>query len=131
MHGYEMIQEIEQRSRGTWRPSPGSIYPTLQLLEDEGLIAAQAAEGGRKQFSLTEAGRTATEHGDGEPTRPPWEHLSEEYGESALDTKAAIHGIMQAVGEVMRVGTDTQRHQANEVLDQARRQLYQILADRG
>jgi DNA-binding PadR family transcriptional regulator len=129
MHGYEMIQEIERRSRGTWRPSPGSVYPTLQLLEDEGMIVAEAVEGGRRRFSLTEAGRTAAQGATGEPVRAPWEHFSEEFGESVLDVRAAIHGIMQAMGEVMRVGNETQRQQANEVLDQARRQLYQILAD--
>jgi DNA-binding PadR family transcriptional regulator len=128
MHGYEMIQEIERRSRGTWRPSPGSVYPTLQLLEDEGLIAAEAAaEGGRKRYNLTESGQ-ATQGGD-DAARAPWEQFSEEYGESVLDTRAAIHGIMQALGEVMRVGTEGQREQANQVLEQARRQLYRILAD--
>ena len=55
MHGYEMIQEIAERSGGAWKPSPGSVYPTLQLLEDEGLITS-ASEGGKKLFSLTEAG---------------------------------------------------------------------------
>jgi DNA-binding PadR family transcriptional regulator len=130
MHGYEMIQEIERRSRGAWRPSPGSVYPTLQLLEDEGLIAADAVEGGRKRFSLTEAGQAAAQGAGDEPARAPWEHLSEEYGESVLDVRAAIHGIMQAMGEVMRVGTEAQRERANQVLDQARRELYQILADR-
>jgi DNA-binding PadR family transcriptional regulator len=129
MHGYEMIQEIEQRSRGTWRPSPGSVYPTLQLLEDEGLIAAEAAEGGRKRFSLTDAGREAAQGSDDEPRRAPWEHISEEFGESMIDTRQAIHGIMQAMGEVMRVGTEAQRTAAHEVLDQARRKLYQILAE--
>ncbi|WP_243274776.1 PadR family transcriptional regulator, partial [Streptomyces albus] len=54
MHGYEMIQEIAERSGGAWKPSPGSVYPTLQLLEDEGLIASES-EGGKKHFSLTEA----------------------------------------------------------------------------
>jgi DNA-binding PadR family transcriptional regulator len=129
MHGYEMIQEIERRSRGTWRPSPGSVYPTLQLLEDEGLIVAGATEGGRKRYDLTEFGRAA-QSGD-EAARAPWERFSEEYGESVLDSRAAINGIVQAMGEVVRVGTDGQREQANEVLEQARRRLYGILADRG
>jgi DNA-binding PadR family transcriptional regulator len=130
MHGYEMIQEIEQRSRGAWRPSPGSVYPTLQLLEDEGLIVAEAADGGRKRFSLTEAGQAVAQDTAEAPRRAPWEHFSEEYGESVLDVRASIHGIMQAVGEVMRVGTEAQRERANQVLDEARRELYQILADR-
>jgi Fe2+ or Zn2+ uptake regulation protein len=128
MHGYEMIQEIERRSHGTWRPSPGSVYPTLQVLEDEGLIAAEAAEGGRRRLHLTEGGRAAQSGED--QARPPWERFSEEYGRSVLDTRAATHAVMQAIGEVMRIGTDRQRQRANEVLDQARRQLHQILADR-
>ena len=127
MHGYEMIQEIEQRSRGSWRPSPGSIYPTLQLLEDEGLIVAEAAEGGRKSFRLTETGRTAQADTD---ERAPWDEINDEYGESAIDMRTALHGIMQAAGEVMRVGGDSQRQRAYQVLDNARRELYQILADR-
>ena len=128
MHGYEMIQEIEQRSGGSWRPSPGSVYPTLQLLEDEGLIVAEAAEGGRKRYTLTDAGREA-QAGESASERAPWEDLNDEFGQTILDSKMAIHGIMQAMGEVMRAGTDSQRQRAREVLDRARREIYQILAD--
>ena len=60
MHGYEMITELETRTGGIWRPSPGSVYPTLQLLEDEGLIISEEA-GGRKRFTLTDAGRAEAE----------------------------------------------------------------------
>lgn len=70
MHGYEMIQEIAERSGGAWKPSPGSVYPTLQLLEDEGLIASET-EGGKKLFSLTEAGREAAEAAPRRPGRKP------------------------------------------------------------
>ena len=56
MHGYEMIQELDARTGGVWRPSPGSVYPTLQLLEDEGAIAS-ASDGGRKAYTLTDTGR--------------------------------------------------------------------------
>ncbi|CAM5475735.1 hypothetical protein SFUMM280S_01238 [Streptomyces fumanus] len=70
MHGYEMIQEIAERSGGAWKPSPGSVYPTLQLLEDEGLITS-ASEGGKKLFSFTEAGRTAAGEGPEAPGRKP------------------------------------------------------------
>ncbi len=75
MHGYEMIQEIAERSGGAWKPSPGSVYPTLQLLGGEGLIVSES-EGGKKLFSLTEAGRTAAEDGpeapwEGAPRAPP------------------------------------------------------------
>ena len=60
MHGYEMIQELEARTGGVWRPSPGSVYPTLQLLEDEDLITGEEGEG-RRRFTLTDAGREAAE----------------------------------------------------------------------
>ncbi|MEU5098129.1 PadR family transcriptional regulator, partial [Streptomyces sp. NPDC020996] len=66
MHGYEMIQEIAERSGGAWKPSPGSVYPTLQLLEDEGLIVSES-EGGKKLFSLTGAGREAAPGGAAPP----------------------------------------------------------------
>jgi DNA-binding transcriptional ArsR family regulator len=56
MHGYQIIQQIDERSGGSWKPSPGSVYPTLQLLADEGLIKAEES-GGRKTYSLTEEGR--------------------------------------------------------------------------
>jgi DNA-binding PadR family transcriptional regulator len=128
MHGYEMIQEIEQRSGGSWRPSPGSVYPTLQLLEDEGLIVAEAVEGGRKRYTLTDAGRES-QSGEAATERAPWEDLNEEYGQTIIDSKMAVQGIMQAMGEVMRAGSDSQRRRAHEVLDRARRELYQILAD--
>jgi len=73
MHGYELIQEFEQRTGGRWRPSPGSVYPTLAQLEDEGLVTATDVEG-RKRFELTDAGRTwLEEHQDDEQTLP-WEH---------------------------------------------------------
>src|SRR3954451_5849566 len=68
MHGYEMIQELESRTGGIWRPSPGSIYPTLQLLEDEGLIVAESS-GGRKAYTLTDAGRAEAETA---AQNPPW-----------------------------------------------------------
>jgi len=126
MHGYEMIQEIERRSGGAWRPSPGSVYPTLQLLEDEGLIVAEAVEGGRKRFSLTEAGQAeqaATED------RAPWEQIGEDVGSTIIDMKTAVHGIMQAMIEVMKAGTDEQRERAREVLAETRRKLYAILAE--
>src|SRR6478735_6661636 len=58
MHGYEMIKELEERTQGAWVPSPGSIYPTLQLLEDEGLIRGEESDG-KRRFALTDAGKSA------------------------------------------------------------------------
>ena len=64
MNGYQIIQEIAERTGGAWRPSPGSIYPTLQQLEDEGLVRADE-EGGRRRFTLTDEGRSyVDEHTD-------------------------------------------------------------------
>src|SRR5438067_13394684 len=60
MHGYEMIQELEERTDGVWRPSPGAVYPALQLLEDQGLVTADAGAG-KRLFSLTDAGREEAE----------------------------------------------------------------------
>jgi DNA-binding PadR family transcriptional regulator len=125
MHGYEMIQELETRTGGIWRPSPGSVYPTLQLLEDEGLIKAEE-DAGRKRFALTEAGQA-------EATRaaesPPWQEFTEDNVSQAQDYKDAIFGIMNALRQVGFSGTDQQRAQALEVLAETKRKLYAILAE--
>lgn len=128
MHGYEMIQELDQRTGGAWRPSPGSIYPTLQLLEDEGLIVASTEEsgGGRKRFALTDAGQpeaaTAAQ-------APPWAEFTEDTVGSWHEIRDASMQAMQALRQVMTTGTDDQRTRAAEVLDETRRKLYAILAE--
>ncbi|TGN72849.1 PadR family transcriptional regulator [Streptomyces bauhiniae] len=125
MHGYEMIQEIAERSGGAWKPSPGSVYPTLQLLEDEGLIASES-EGGKKLFALTEAGRTAAEEGPD----APWEEASRGVDWEALsEIRQAGSGLMEAFGQVWKTGTKEQRDKALAVLNDARKKLYLILAD--
>jgi DNA-binding PadR family transcriptional regulator len=126
MHGYEMISELDSRTGGAWRPSPGSVYPTLQLLEDEGLITSEQA-GGRRRFTLTDAGRAEAEQA-GET--PPWAEYAEG-GPMANwhDLKQAAMGTMNALRQVMMTGTDEQRERAVEVIDEARRKLYAILAD--
>lgn len=123
MHGYEMITELESRTGGVWRPSPGSIYPTLQLLEDEGLIVSEES-GGRKRFTLTDSGRAEA---TGEPN--PWEHVGEETVENWHDIKDAAFGTMDALRQVMMTGNDEQRQRAVEVVLDAKRKLYAILAD--
>ncbi len=108
MHGYEMIQEIAERSGGAWKPSPGSVYPTLQLLEDEGLIASES-EGGKKLFSLTEAGRAAAEEGPD----APWEEASRGVDWEALgEIRQAGFGLMEAFGQVWKTGSKEQREKA-------------------
>lgn len=125
MHGYEMIQELDNRTGGIWRPSPGSVYPTLQLLEDEGLIVSEE-NGGRRRFTLTEDGRT-------EATRAaenaPWQEYADDTVSQAQDFRDAAFGIMNALRQVGFAGTDEQRRRALEVLDETKRKLYTILAD--
>ncbi|MFF0776813.1 MULTISPECIES: PadR family transcriptional regulator [unclassified Streptomyces] len=125
MHGYEMIQEIAERSGGAWKPSPGSVYPTLQLLEDEGLIVSES-EGGKKLFALTDSGRTAAEDGP----EAPWEEASRGVDWEALgEIRQAGMGLMQAFGQVWNTGTKEQREKALAVVTEARKKLYLILAD--
>lgn len=125
MHGYEMIQEIAGRSGGAWKPSPGSVYPTLQLLEDEGLITSES-EGGKKLFSLTEPGRTAADEGP----EAPWEEATRGVDWEALgEIRQAGFGLMEAFGQVWKTGNKDQRDKALTVINEARKKLYLILAD--
>src|SRR5690242_13923261 len=78
-NGYQIMQELEQRSRGMWRPSPGAVYPALQQLEDEGMVSAESAGGGRV-FSLTARGR-AEATARGAEKDAPWETVSEAAGD--------------------------------------------------
>jgi len=123
MHGYQIIHEIDERSDGAWKPSPGSVYPTLQLLADEGLIQAQES-GGRKTYSLTDLGREEAESAEG---RAPWEASGGRDPRISALPKAGMK-LAQAAAQVARGGTPEQAQQAVDVLDDARRKLYSILA---
>ncbi len=125
MHGYEMIQELDTRTGGIWRPSPGSVYPTLQLLEDEGLIEAEAA-GGRKRYTLTDAGRAEAEAA---AQNPPWTQFTDDNMSQVQDFRDAAVGIMGALRQVGFNGTPEQRAKALEVLNETKRKLYAVLAD--
>ncbi|MET4004013.1 MULTISPECIES: PadR family transcriptional regulator [Arthrobacter] len=123
MHGYQIIREIEERSGGNWKPSAGSVYPTLQLLADEGTIAAEESNG-RKIYSLTEAGR---EEVQGSDAAAPWDSTAPGSGGFAALPKAGME-LAQAAAQVGRTGNKKQVQEAVEVLDEARRRLYTILA---
>ena len=125
MHGYEMIQELESRTGGIWRPSPGSVYPTLQLLEDEGLIEAEAI-GGRKRYTLTDTGRAEAETA---AQNPPWAQFTDDTMSQVQDFRDAAVGIMSALKQVGFNGTPEQREKALAVLNETKRKLYAILAD--
>ena len=118
MHGYEMIQELDDRTGGIWRPSPGSVYPTLQLLEDEGLITSETSDG-RKRFTLTDAGR---EEAAKATETPPWAQYADDDTMSTLsEFRKASFGVMNALSQVGFSGTDEQRARALEVLAETRR----------
>lgn len=125
MHGYQIIREIEERSEGAWKPSPGSVYPTLQLLADEGLIAVEES-GGRKTYSLTDAGRAVADVAT--DTKAPWESQNERRGGRTSALPKAGVDLAQAVAVVGRTGSPEQVKQAVTVLEEARRKLYSILA---
>ncbi|GAA1421332.1 PadR family transcriptional regulator [Agrococcus citreus] len=124
MHGYQIIQEIDERSGGAWKPSPGSVYPTLQLLADEGLITAEEANG-RKTYALTEGGRLEAEAAA--ERQAPWLASSEREGGFSALPKAGME-LAQAAAQVGRTGSPEQVQHAVAVLDDARRRLYSILA---
>ncbi|MFC9788358.1 PadR family transcriptional regulator [Rhodococcus sp. NPDC127528] len=126
-HGYELIQRIAERSNGLWKPSPGSVYPALAQLEDEGLVLIERVAG-RKTARLTEAGTTYIEEHRGE-LGDPWADVSAEVGPEARDLRDLVRQLMGAVGQVAAVGTVAQAKAAGEVLVEARRAIYRILAD--
>jgi DNA-binding PadR family transcriptional regulator len=126
MHGYEMIQEITDRSGGYWRPSPGSVYPTLQLLADEGLVSTVEGTGGKRRYELTDEGRTAAAQHEG---NPPWEQIAQDVDPSDVSLRDAIGQLMGATVQVANAATDRQKQRAIEVLNEARRELYAILGE--
>ena len=125
MHGYQIMQELEERSGGAWQPSPGSIYPTLQLLADEGLIVAEE-EGGKNIFTLTDDGRAAVEAID-EP--PAWERFDGDGMADVVKLRRAVHQLGFAAKQVTMAGSDQQIQAAHKILTDARKGLYQLLAD--
>ena len=124
-HGYAIMTELAERSGGLWRPSPGSVYPVLQQLQDEGLVTAEETEG-RRVFSLTEAGRRTVQENP-EEFAEPWT-LGAGPRERMRSLFEVLAGLGLAAREVARHGTDAQVDQARAVLDEARRSMYRILA---
>ncbi len=126
-NGYQIMQEVQERSEGVWRPSPGSVYPALQQLEDEGLIRSQESDG-RKLYVLTDAGIAyLEERGSDRPA--PWEQMSGDVSDQAHELGAIMREVAYAFAQVMRTGSDAQMEKAKEVLVAVRRDLYRILAD--
>jgi DNA-binding PadR family transcriptional regulator len=125
-NGYQLMQEIERRSEGVWRPSPGSVYPALQQLEDEGLVRSDESDG-RKLFHLTDAGREAAEAAGAEGA--PWDAASESVDADAWQLFNVARQVGMAIFQIAQVGTAEQLASAREILTNARRSLYGILAE--
>ncbi len=126
-NGYQLIQEISERSGGVWKPSPGSVYPALQQLEDEGLVRADQQDG-RREFHLTEEGRTyVAEHP--EEVTAPWESMCDAVSDDMIDLRHLYGQVTYAFMQVTHVGTEKQLEQARKVMTDARRSLYRILAE--
>jgi DNA-binding PadR family transcriptional regulator len=127
MHGYQIIQEIGERSEGAWQPSPGSVYPILQQLEDEGLVLIEQTEG-RKVVNLTEAGRTYVEENRDE-LEAAWNAVTDTGDERLLELRNLFGQVATAGMQVAHVGTESQLAEARKVMIEARRRLYLILAE--
>jgi DNA-binding PadR family transcriptional regulator len=125
-NGYALMQEIEERSEGAWRPSPGSIYPALAQLEDEGLVEA-TKEGSGREFALTDAGREHVE-ARREELGEPWKAVSGGFPKEAGELRELMMQLGAAAMQVVSAGTAEQRKRAVELLTETRRGLYRILA---
>ncbi len=131
MNGYQIIQQIAERTGGAWKPSPGSVYPTVQQLEDEGLVEGTASES-RRLLQLTEAGRAYVEEHPDElaATWKAFDEAAEAPPEADThDLKPVIGQVMSAVWQVVTSGTRQQQAEAAEILAETRRKLYGLLAD--
>ena len=122
MHGYQIISELDERTGGAWKPSPGSVYPTLQMLADEGLVRSEP-EGGKNVFHLTDSGRRAAAQGDS----APWDAVA---GDGAtVDVRRTIAQLAMAFKQVTHTGTVDQVERATRILNDARKAIYGILAE--
>jgi DNA-binding PadR family transcriptional regulator len=125
-HGYDVMQNLEDKSGGEWRPSPGSIYPTLQLLEDEGLVRSTERDG-KRVFEITEAGRTESAERIEQAGGTPWE-LVEKGPRRNREVRDAFAQLYHAFKQIATVGTPEQVDRGLAIVNDARKQLYQILA---
>ena len=124
MHGYEIISTLEERSHGLWRPSPGSVYPTLQMLEEEGLLRS-AEEGGRKIYHLTKDGEEAASHASKER---PWKG-SERTARRVHSMRREVARMIRSMRRIFHYGTDEQVQHARDLITEFSKQV-EVLADK-
>jgi len=125
-NGYQLMQTIEERSGGRWRPSPGSVYPALAQLEDEGLVRAVERDG-TKLFEITDAGREHVAAANGQTA--PWDMDDDPAFETLAELRSLVHQIAMAAGQVVQTGDEQQIGRARDTLADTRRRLYRILAE--
>jgi DNA-binding PadR family transcriptional regulator len=125
-NGYQLMQEIEDRSGGMWRPSPGSVYPALAQLEDEGLVRSDEGAG-RRAFELTDEGRKYVEE-HREALGVPWDEAGGEVPPGIVELRSLMMQLGMASMQVAQAGDEAQTAEARKVLEDARRALYRILA---
>jgi DNA-binding PadR family transcriptional regulator len=124
-HGYDIIQRLEDKTEGAWRPSPGSVYPTLQLLEDEGFVRASERDG-KRIFEITEAGTAEVERRIAEAGGTPW---TVNPGRSHPGQLREAMGLLHlAAKQVAIAGDPGQIEQATTYVNEARKKLYELLA---
>jgi DNA-binding PadR family transcriptional regulator len=126
-NGYQIMSEIEERSGGAWRPSPGAVYPALSQLADEGLIAGEES-GGRRTFSLTEAGREYVQRNP-EMARGAWESTAQQEAWQVPGLFAEAARLGGGIVQIAHAGTPEQVQAAERLLERTRRELYRILAE--
>jgi DNA-binding PadR family transcriptional regulator len=126
-NGYQLMEEIETRSSGAWRPSPGSVYPALAQLEDEGLIRADESAG-RRSFALTDEGRAYVAE-NREALGSPWDEAGGDIPEDLAELRNLMVQLGMATMQVAQAGNESQTAEARMVLEDARRAIYGILAD--
>ncbi|MHB8312013.1 MAG: PadR family transcriptional regulator [Candidatus Dormibacteria bacterium] len=126
-NGYQIMEEISQRSKGVWRPSPGSVYPALQLLEDEGLVRTEESDG-QRLLTLTASGLAYTsEHR--EELGSPWDDVSSAVGDDVHELFDLMRQTAGALVQVVRAGNPAQMARATHLLRETKRGLYRILAE--
>jgi DNA-binding PadR family transcriptional regulator len=122
-HGYQIIQALEAKTEGAWRPSPGSVYPTLQLLEDSGL-ATSSEQDGKRIYTITDEGRAEAERKVDEAGRLPWEQGPQDGG-----LRGAMMQLAMATRQINAEGDPARIEQVIGIVNDARKQIYRILAE--